>query len=217
MKLVFLSVILILTFNLQIASAEVYSLDITAELIDGEGKIIKNLNEIPLNQNLGLHLQLINSNNFWINTGSLQLNFKTTKNGEKFFPLTSSLLRDDFLLSDIYIPPNDKTDINVILENYNSLDENDRSGSWEIHFDVYSAGIDCFYSVNFEDMNYVKVEAIKPNNIVFEARNEIPKLDKKSNLPNISDVADKLTPVNVILAFFISSLTLVGLIMRFKK
>lgn len=217
MKWIYVVIIFAIIFNLQIVSAESYNLDITAELIDGNGQVISNINEIPLNQNLGLYLQIVNTNDFWVNPNSLQLRIETTKNGERFYPLISFILKDEILLNDIYVPPNSKKDIYVILENYNSLDENERSGSWEIHFDLYAVGINSFYSSNLNSINSITIETIKPNNIIFEARNEIPDLDTKYNIPSVPYIADKITPLNTIIGFIIAVLSLVGMIIKFKK
>lgn len=172
----------LLVLSIPIVSASDNNLDISAELIDNYGNRLSTDEkiEIPIEQNLGIHFTIVNSNDLWINVRTLDLRMNAKKDGERFFPISS--VDDATSIQELLIPPNNKADFYVILEKYNSLPNNDKIGYWSLNFETTKVSSSAFNSLNLMQDRYFHLDLIKPNNIEFTVIKEKEQLDESKNL-----------------------------------
>ena len=178
-KLSVLFFVFLFFLSISIASASEYNLDINAELVNNK---VDNLNleeNIPLEQNLAIRFTIVNNNNLWINVNNFGISMTANKDGERFFPISSVI--DTLIVEKLIIPPQNKAEFYVVLEEYNSLSKNDRIGYWGIKFESTKLSSNGFEASDLTKDGYVPLDLIKPNNIEFTVIKEKAYLDKNTN------------------------------------
>lgn len=162
--------------SISIVSASEYNLDVNAELIDNK---VDNLNldgKIPLEQNIAIRFTIVNNNNLWIKVNNFSISMKANKDGERFFPISSVI--DTLIVEQLLIPPQNKAEFYVVLEEYNSLPKNDRIGSWTINFESTQLSSNSFQASDLTKDFFLPLDIIKPNNIEFTVIKEKAYLDE---------------------------------------
>lgn len=206
-KLSVLFFIFLFFLSISIASANEFNLDINAELVDNK---VDNLNlkeNIPLEQNLAIRFTIVNSNNLWISADNFGIMMTANKDGERFFPISSVI--DTLTVEKLVIPPQDKAEFYVVLEEYNLLSKNDRIGSWAIKFESTKPSTDGFEASDLTKDGYVTLYLIKPNNIEFTVIKEKAYLDENTNFLSILSNYN-LNTINSIVGIIVGILFILG-------
>ncbi|WP_406661506.1 hypothetical protein V7O66_03035 [Methanolobus sp. ZRKC3] len=159
-----------------------YNLEINSELVDNYGTKLNVDKEIQVEQNLAIHFSVVNKNDLWINVRNLNLRLNANKDSERFIPISSG--NDVTLIEELLIPPESQADFYIVLEKYNSLNENDRIGSWVVSFETTETSSNSFSSLDLIKENYLVLNLMKPNNIEFRVIREQAQLDQNIDLPS---------------------------------
>lgn len=196
--------ILLLVFLTPIVSAKDYILDFDSELIDGNGKYIDTSNAVSIESHLVLHVTLSNPNDFWIDLGSISWNIGASQNSREFEKITSSES-----MTNVLIPAKEKIDIYIILDGYNSLDNDERIGVWEIDFEGNINEVEYYYSNNLDKITYptssqIKLNPSKANLIKFEVQKESSQLDKSFDFGRGISKINELDPIFKLIGLFVA-------------
>ena len=162
-------IMFLFNFFISDALAQDYTLDLNAELIDGNKKYVDTKVVVSDERPLILHVTIINPNPFWLQINSINLNMEALQNSNNFDDIAEIKS-----ISNDLIPDNGKIDHYINLNGYNSLKRDDRIGSWQIDFEEVTLNeVEYYYSNNLEQITslnagQIKLNPSKPNQIKFE-------------------------------------------------
>ncbi|WP_321431129.1 hypothetical protein [uncultured Methanolobus sp.] len=211
----FRSLIFVFLMLLSISNAHAnnYNLDINGELVDTSGVLLEDKDEIPVEQNLAIHFTVINKNDFWINVNNLNIKMSANQDSNRFYPISSG--SDTTLIEEVLIPPNKKAGFYVVLEEYNSLNKNERIGNWAISFETTKGSTHGYSSSDLTSMNYFVLDLSKPNNIEFNVIKEEAQLDDSAFSLNISP--DDIATTNNLLGIVVAIIAIGGVLFAKNK
>ena len=124
-------------------------------------------------------------------------------------------------ITEIIIPPNSKINLYIILDHYNSLEEDERIGSWLIDLEEQLVGLSYYQEDSLNEIknkyyNPINLRTSKGNLIQFTVTKEPVKITKYGFL-NCIPVLKDINPVLDFIGSIVSILAALGVINWIKN